>query len=98
MLRFLAPGDTPGADAPPRFRPGANVHAYRAHYGAVRTARWALQRIERLGKDYRSNQNGGCVGTPTQQRHATAHNLRDTGGADIGTRAFAPHGARATTR
>ena len=55
-------------------------------------------KIERLGKDYRSNQNGGRVGTPTQQRHATAHNLRDTGGLDIGTRAFARHGARATTR
>ena len=55
-------------------------------------------KIERLGKDYRSNQNGGRVGTPTQQRRATAHNLRDTGGVDIGTRAFARHGARATTR
>ena len=43
----------------------------------------AVQRIERLGKDYRSNQNGGNVGTRTRQRHATAHNSRDTGTLEV---------------
>ena len=47
-MRFLRAPDTPsGATAPPRFRPGADVRAYRAHYGAARTAQASRDTTQR---------------------------------------------------
>ena len=90
--RRCAPLVTPVA------RPARAASCGEARYTQILAdARGAVQRIERLGKDYRSNQNGS-VGTPTRQRRATAHNSRDAGTADIWTRAFACHGAHTAAR